>query len=275
MALRPKCSTADQDKRWGFIVTTEPIDVNVLRDYRPQPGELEGRIILITGAGDGIGAALARAIGALGATVILTGRKVSKLEKVYDIIVENGGPTPAIAPFDLERAQGPDYDALIDNLEKEYGRLDGLVNNAGILGERSPIEHYDQVLWQRVLHINLTGSFLMTQACMPLIRRSEDASVIFTSSGVGRRGKAYWGAYSVSKFGVEGLAQVLADELGNNENIRVNCLNPGPTRTAMRSQAYPAESAESNPLPETILGPYLYLLGARGRELSGLSLDCQ
>ena len=110
MALRPKCSAADQDKRWGFIVTTEPIDVNVLRDYRPQPGELEGRIILITGAGDGIGAALARAIGALGATVILTGRKVSKLEKVYDVIAENGGPTPAIAPFDLERAQGPDYD---------------------------------------------------------------------------------------------------------------------------------------------------------------------
>ena len=108
-------------------------------------------------------------------------------------------------------------DQVIDNLEKEYGRLDGLVNNAGILGERSPIEHYDQVLWQRVLHINLTGSFLMTQACMPLIRRSEDASVIFTSSGVGRRGKAYWGAYSVSKFGVEGLAQVLADELGKNE----------------------------------------------------------
>ncbi len=256
-------------------MTNEKFDARALLQYRPGPDALEGRVILITGAGDGIGAALARASGALGATVILTGRKVSKLESVYDTIVENGGPTPAIAPFDLERAQGPDYDLLAGKLQSEYGRLDGLVNNAGILGERSPIEHYDQVLWQRVLHINLTGSFLMTQACMPLLRQSEDASVIFTSSGVGRRGKAYWGAYSVSKFGVEGLAQVLADELDNNENIRVNCLNPGPTRTAMRRQAYPAEPAEANPVPETILGPYLYLLGAPGRALSGLSLDCQ
>ena len=256
-------------------MSSEKFDPRMLLEFRPEPGELQGRVILITGAGDGIGAALARETGALGATVILTGRKVSKLEKVYDAIVENGGPAPAIAPFDLERAQGPDYDLLAGKLESEYGRLDGLVNNAAILGERSPIEHYDQVLWQRVLHINLTGSFLITQACMPLLRQSADASIIFTSSGVGRRGKAYWGAYSVSKFGIEGLAQVLADELDNNENIRVNCLNPGPTRTAMRTQAYPAEPAEANPRPEAILAPYLCLLSARGRTLRGLSLDCQ
>ncbi len=256
-------------------MTSTSIDETLLRHYQPEAGELAGRIILITGASDGIGAALARTAGGLGATVILLGRNVARLEAVYDAIVNAGAPKPAIAPFDLERAQGPDYDALIEKIATTYGRLDGLVNNAGILGERSPIEHYEQVLWQRVLHVNLTGSFLVTQSCMPLLRQSDDASVIFTSSGVGRKGKAFWGAYAISKFGVEGLSQVLADELENNENIRVNCLNPGATRTAMRQQAYPAEPADANPLPEEILGPYVYLLGPKGRGVSGLSLDCQ
>jgi len=256
-------------------VTTTAIDPQALRQYRPTTGELKGRVILITGASDGIGAALAREAGGHGARVILIGRNVKKLEKVYDDIVSSGGPEPAIAQFDLEHAQGPDYDALTDKLEAEYGRLDGLVNNAGILGERSPIEYYDQVLWQRVLHVNLTAAFLMTQACMPLIRRSRDASIIFASSGVGRRGKAYWGAYAVSKFGIEGLAQVLADELENKKEIRVNCVNPGATRTGMRQQAYPAEAPDTNPPPEGILGPYLFLLGPHSRGVSGLSLDCQ
>lgn len=246
-----------------------------VRAYQPRRDLLAGRVILVTGAGDGIGRAAAFSCAAHGATVVLLGRTGTRLESVHDEILAAGGPSPAIAVFDLARAQGPAYFDLVAQLQSGYGRLDGLLHNAGILGDRSPIEHYDIGTWHRVLHVNLTAPFILTQVLMPLLRQSQDASVVFTSSGVGRRGKAYWGAYAVSKFGVEGLSQVLAEETRDATHIRVNCINPGGTRTRMRREAYPGETPESRPDPASIMGPYLYLLGPDSRGVTGQSLNCQ
>lgn len=251
------------------------MEVRKMTRYDASPALLQGRVILVTGASAGIGRALAKAAAGLGATVILHGRTVSRLEAVYDEIVSDGGPEPAIFPLDLERAQGEDYDRLSGAIESQWGRLDGLVNNAGILGSRTPIEHHDVGAWQRVLHVNLTAPFILCRCLLPLLKKSKDASVIFTSSGVGRQGKAYWGAYAVSKFGVEGLSQVLAEELENKPQLRANAINPGPTRTAMRASAYPAEDPDALKTPEEILGVYLYLLGPESRGVNGESFDAQ
>jgi len=244
------------------------------RTYAPPDRHLDGRVILVTGASAGIGRAVAKAFAAHGATVGLLGRALKKLESLYDEIVADGHPRPSIAQMDLAKAKGPAYFQLADSIRDEFGRLDGIVHNAGILGYLSPIEHYDVKTWSEVMHLNLTVPFVMTQTLLPLLRDSDDASVIFTSSGVGRKGRAYWGAYAVSKFGIEGLSQVLADELENTP-IRVNCINPGRTRTAMRAAAYPGEDPETVPAPEEILAPYLYLMGPDSHGITGQSLDAQ
>jgi len=243
--------------------------------YSPRENLLEGRIILVTGAGDGIGRAVAKACAQYGASVGLLGRTLSKLEAVYDEIVEAGWPRPSIAQMNLLKAHGPDYFQLAESIGKEFGRLDGLLHNAGILGHMSPIEHYDVGTWTEVMHVNLTAPFVMTQVMLPLLKNSADASVVFTSSGVGRKGRAYWGAYAVSKFGIEGLSQVLADENEQYPNIRINCINPGRTRTSMRAAAYPGEDPATLKAPQDIMGPYLYLLGPDSNGVSGQSLDAQ
>jgi len=205
---------------------------------------LRGRIILITGASDGIGRALAVQAAALGARVILHGRNARKLEQVYDTVEAlEGAPRPSVAVMDLESAGSEAYRSLADSLEDEFGRLDGLVHNASILGERYSIAQYDVAVWQRVMHVNVTAAFALTQVCLPLLNAASDPSIVFTSSGVGRQGRAFWGAYAVSKFATEGLSQVLADE-HRHSKLRVNCINPGPTRTKMRLQAYPGEETE-------------------------------
>jgi NAD(P)-dependent dehydrogenase (short-subunit alcohol dehydrogenase family) len=228
---------------------------------------------MVTGATAGIGRAVARDLVKHGATVILHGRNERALEALYQELCPLG-PEPTVAQIDLERAQGPQYQALTTEIESRYGRLDGLLHNAGILGDRSPIEHYDIGLWQRVLLVNLTAPFILTRCLLPLLRNSADASVLFTTSGVGRRGRAYWGAYAVSKFGTEGLAEVLADELENTA-IRVNLINPGATRTRMRARAYPAENPASVQTPESITPAYLYLLGPDSRDVRGQRFDLQ
>ncbi len=245
-------------------------------DYTAPADLLEGKIILITGAGDGIGRALAKSCAEHGATVILLGRTLSKLESVYDEIEQTGAPTPVLVPFNLESDTPKDYEDLANLIHDEFGRLDGLVHNAGVLGLRSPIDHYKHEAWNKVLQINVTGPFLLTRALIPLLRASEDASIIFTSSSVGRKGRAYWGAYSVSKFALEGLMQVVADELDDeNYNIRANSVNPGATRTNMRASAYPAENPDNNPKPEEILNVFLYLLGADSKQVTGQAFNAQ
>lgn len=245
------------------------------RSYTYPDDILRDRIILITGSSDGIGRALALHAAGLGAQIILHGRSVQKLEKVYDAIEAiDGAPRPSIAVMDLESANAESYMTLAQSLEAEFGRLDGLVLNASILGERYAIEQYDAVLWQKVMHVNVTSVFAMTQVFLPLLQQSEDPSVIFTSSGVGRTGKAFWGAYAVSKFATEGLSQVLADEHRHGK-LRANCINPGATRTNMRLAAYPAEDRDLLKRPEDILAPYVFLLGPDSKGVTGESFDAQ
>jgi NAD(P)-dependent dehydrogenase (short-subunit alcohol dehydrogenase family) len=245
------------------------------RAYAPGPGSHAGRVILVTGASDGIGQALALALARQGATVALLGRTQRKLVQTYDRIIQDGGPKPAILTLNLETAAAPEYDALHDALDREFGRLDGLAHVAGILGDLSPIEQYDVPTWCKVLHVNLTAPFIVTRTLLPLLRRSEDASILFTSSTVARAGRAYWGAYAVSKFGIEGLMQVLAHELAGTTRIRANSVNPGPTRTAMRRQAYPAEDASRLPEPSAVLAPFLFLLGPASLDVNGQAIDCR
>ena len=242
-------------------------------DYAPAPGAFDGRVILVTGATSGIGRAVARDLVKAGATALLHGRSEKALQALYEELRELGSE-PAVAQLDFERAQGPEYQALTAEIESRYGRLDGLLHNAGVLGDLSPIEHYDIGRWQRVMHVNLTAPFILTRCLLPLLRASQDASIVFTTSTVGSVGRAYWGAYSVSKFGTEGLAQILADEL-EKTTVRVNCINPGATRTRMRAQAYPAEDPAKLPLPESITGPYLWLLGPDSRGVSGRRIEAQ
>jgi NAD(P)-dependent dehydrogenase (short-subunit alcohol dehydrogenase family) len=241
------------------------------RRYSPAPDALAGRVILVTGATAGIGRAVARDLVRHGATVILHGRNEQALESLYQEL-RPLGPEPAVAQIDLERAQGPQYQSLTSEIESRYGRLDGLLHNAAILGDRSPIEHYDIGLWQRVLLVNLTVPFILTRCLLPLLRDSADASVLFTTSSVGQRGRAYWGAYAVAKAGIEDLAEVLADEL-ESTNVRVNLINPGSTRTRMRARAYPAENPETLPTPESITAAYLYLLGPASHGVRGRRVD--
>jgi NAD(P)-dependent dehydrogenase (short-subunit alcohol dehydrogenase family) len=245
------------------------------KEYRPVAGSHHGRIVLVTGAGDGIGRAVSLALAAQGATVALLGRTQRKLEAVYDEIVAAGHPTPALLPFNLELAAAEAYAALFEALDSEFGRLDGLAHVAGILGTRSPIEHYDVPTWCKVLHVNLTAPFILTRTALPLLRRSPDASVVFTSSGVGRQGRAYWGAYAASKFGVEGLMQVLASEVAETTSVRSNSVNPGAVKTYLRLQAYPAEDRSLLPDPSAIVAPYLYLLGPDSAGVNGQAFDCQ
>ena len=245
------------------------------RTYVAAPDLLADRVVLVTGAGSGIGRAASLAYAEHGATVILSGRVVSKLESVSDEILANGGPQPSIAPLNLARAEAADYFGLRDQVQEHFGKLDGLLHNAGILGTRTPLEQYDMTTWAEVMHVNVTAALALTQVLMPQLNASGDAAVIFTSSGVGRVGRAYWGAYAVSKFATEGLMQVLADETSGAGRIRVNCINPGATRTSMRASAYPAEDPLTLPEPSAIMPAYLYLMGPDSRGVTGQSLDAQ
>jgi NAD(P)-dependent dehydrogenase (short-subunit alcohol dehydrogenase family) len=245
------------------------------RSFTPAADELDGRIIAITGPTQGIGRAVALACARHGAIVVLIGRNVKKLETVHAEIAALGRAEATIAPFDLEKALAADYDTLATALHERYGKLDGLLHNASLLGMLSPIEHYDVPTFYRVMHVNVTAAFALTQVLLPVLKQSKDGSVVFTSSGVGRKGRAYWGAYAASKFAIEGLTQVLAAELENISAVRVNALNPGKARTAMRLQAYPAENPETLPQPEALTGPYLALLGPASRGVTGQSFDAQ
>jgi NAD(P)-dependent dehydrogenase (short-subunit alcohol dehydrogenase family) len=245
------------------------------RDYQPVANVLAGRVVLVTGAGSGIGRAVAIACARAQADVVLVGRTAKKLEAVYGEIGTLGTGGATIAQLDLERALARDYDALADAIGTRFGRLDGLLHNAAILGTLAAIADYDVPLFARVMQVNVTAAFALTQVLIPHLKQSQDASVVFTSSGVGRRGRAYWGAYAVSKFAVEGLTQVLAHEMEGSTRVRVNAINPGKTRTQMRRAAYPSESLDSLALPESITAPYLALLGPASRGVTGRSFDAQ
>lgn len=244
-------------------------------DYQARPDLLKGRVILVTGAGRGIGAAAAKTFAAHGATVLLLGKTEGNLNHLYDEIDAAGHPQPVVIPFNLETALPHQYDELAATIEAEFGRLDGLLHNAAIIGPRTPLEQLSGDNFMRVMQVNVNAMFMLTSTLLPLLKLSEDASVVFTSSSVGRKGRAYWGAYGVSKFATEGLMQTLADEVEGVAPVRANSVNPGATRTSMRAQAYPGENPASNPLPEAIMPVYLYLMGSDSRGVNGQAFDAQ
>lgn len=245
------------------------------KNYTAQSMALSGKTVLITGAGAGIGRAAALSYANHGATVILLGRTVEKLESVYDEIVANSGPEPAIFPMDLATAGEDEGAACADAIETEFSQLDGLLHNASIVGDRRPIESAGYSSWQEVMQVNVNGAFLLTRHLLPLLKAAPASSIVFTSSSVGRTGKAFWGAYAASKFATEGLMQVLSCEMENTSNVRVNCLNPGATNTAMRRAAYPGEDPATNLPPEAIMTPYLYLMSDDSLKVTGQTFNAQ
>lgn len=245
-----------------------------MQDYQAPADLLKDRIIVVTGAGAGLGRAAAKAYAAHGATVILIGRTQHKLETCYDEIVAAGHPEPVIVVMDFATAAEGDYANLRDRLEETFGHLDGILVNASVLGERKSLEQTNTKSWTDLMQINVTSVFLLNKYLLSLCKLSpNDVSIILTSSSVGRKGRAYWGAYAVSKFATEGMMQVMADELENVSNIRVNSLNPGATNTEMRRTAYPAENPGDNPKPEEKIATYLYLMGPDSIDINGQALN--
>lgn len=243
-----------------------------MEHYIAPPELLKGKTILVTGAGAGIGRAAALSFAKHGATVILLGRTTSKLEELYDEITGAGYPEPIIHPMDLQHASEEDYRVLGDTIVEQFESLDGLLHNAAVLGPRAPIAFYPHEAWMKVMQINVNAAYALSRALLPALQAAKAASIVFTSSSVGRKGRAYWGAYSVSKFAVEGLMQVLADELRQTSKVRVNSIDPGATRTAMRKDAYPAENPETLTSPEDRLPLYLYLMGDDSAGITGEAL---
>jgi len=243
--------------------------------WQPSDTELADKTILVTGASDGIGRAVALACAKVGAEVLLLGRNEGKLETVYDEILRAGGREAGIIPLDLTTHDPTRYEALAERLTAANIILDGLVHNASVLGERRLLAQTSPASWQEVIQVNVSSTFLLTRALMPLLTQATSSSIILTSSGVGRRGKAYWGAYAVSKFATEGYMQVLADELKATRHIRVNSLNPGAVNTKMRRTAYPGEQPDSNPSPEALTDHWVYLLSDASQSLQGETLSAQ
>ncbi|EGG98290.1 Putative oxidoreductase [gamma proteobacterium IMCC2047] len=244
-------------------------------DYTAPANLLKDRIILVTGAGDGIGKAAAMSYAKHGATVILVGRGRKKLDAVYDEIEANGWPQPVIVSLNLADATAENFKELANMIGAEFGRLDGVLHNASTLGKRTPLASYDDETWQEVMHLNVTSPFMLTKALLPLVEEADNGSIVFTSSSVGRKGRAFWGAYAISKAATENMMETLADEQDGVTNIRVNCINPGATRTNMRMKAYPGEDPDKLATPEQIMPLYLYLMGDDSIAMNGKSFDAQ
>lgn len=242
-----------------------------MKNYQPKPDLLKDRVVLVTGAGGGIGAAAAKAFAKHGAVVVLLGRTVRKLEQVYDEIKADGGPEPAIYPLNLEGATVKDYEEMALVIKTELGRLDGVLHNACILGEVTPIGQYPVELWQKVMHVNLTAPFALTRACLDLLQDSPDSRVLFTAH---RLDSAYWGAYGVSKAAVESFMKILADEL-ENTTVNVNAIQPGEVRAPMMARAYPGKNIGKLPAIDSILPAYLYLMGPDSGGVTGKVIDAQ
>jgi NAD(P)-dependent dehydrogenase (short-subunit alcohol dehydrogenase family) len=243
-------------------------------DYSVSVDTLKNKVILVTGAGDGIGKQAALTYAAHGATVILLGRTVKKLEKTYDEIEAAGYPQAAIVPLDMLGATKQHYLDMAETIEGQFGRLDGVLHSAGLLGVLSPFDQIGEDTFNEVMQVNVKAQFMLTQAILPLLKKTENARLVFTSSTVGHSGRAFWGTYAISKFATEGMMQVLADELSET-TIRVNAINPGATRTGMRAKAYPAEDVNQLKTPEEIMPLYLYLMAPESQSVHGQCIDAQ
>ncbi len=264
------------------MTTTPPNSLthDQIRNFSPSPNCLDGKTILVTGAGDGIGQEVAMTYVKYGATVLLLGRTTSKLETVSDDITQAGGQPPAVITMDLETASQAEMQDLASRIEQDYGKIDGLLHNAGILGDITPLAEYDLSTFERVMRINFTSNFMLTQALLPLLKRSDNGSVIFTTSSVGSKPRALWGAYALSKQGVEGMSEIFTQETAKttenkDTNLRFNCINPGGTRTDMRAKAYPDENPSRLKTPADIMAGYVCLMSDASIDVRGQVVDLQ
>ena len=245
-----------------------------ISSYKPGQDLLRGRVILVTGATRGIGRVAALTFAAYGATVVLHGRDVPALEKVYDEIQEKGHPEPAAIPLDLERAGTREFDGLAQAIESRLGRLDGLLHNAAHFEKLSALEHQTAEEWSRTLQVNLIAPFALTQACARLLKASPDASVVFTSETHGHLPAPYWGSYAASKAGLEALMRIQAAEWENLPNLRANVIIPGQVDSPSRAKTHPGELAASRRTPDQLMPAYLYLIGPDSRGISGKIIEC-
>jgi len=228
---------------------------------------LQDKIILVTGAGDGIGKAVAKRYAAEGATVILAGKNQKNLEAVYDEIEADGGPQAAVLAVNFETATPIDYQNLAELIENEFGQLDGLLINAAWLGQTSSLSQYDIENWYKVMQINLNAPFMLTRILLPILNKSNAASILFN---LDEKNSAYWGAYGVSKAGLESYMKILADELDSDNNpIQVNAIKPGKVRTKLRMKAYPGEDPNTVPLSEEMTDRFVELMAVEHHERHG------
>lgn len=234
---------------------------------------LHNKVILITGASKGIGRALSLSCAARQAKVIMAASNVSRLETVFDLAINRDFTEPVILPMDLAGMTKADCDRIAADIMQQYHKLDAVIHCAGILGQRTPLEQQNIHQWEQVMKINVNTPMMLTQSLIPCLEASDNPQIIFTSSSVGKKGRAYWGAYAVSKFATEGMMQVWADELASTSNIRVNCINPGATATDMRAQSYPSENPASIKTPEQAARIYLQLLLDESNKPNGQSID--
>lgn len=243
-------------------------------DYQAQPNCLTNKTILVTGAGAGIGKAAAMHYAQYGATVILLGKTVAKLEQVYDDIVNAGYPQPAIIPLDMKGATAQHYKDMVSTILSQFPFIDGALLNASILGELTPFTQISEQIWNDVMQVNISAQMKLAQALIPAMVQAPSSSLIFTTSGVGNKGRAFWGPYSISKFATEGMMQVIADEY-EGSNLRVNAINPGATKTNMRATAFPAEDKGLIAQANDIMPLYLYLMSDDSKHVTGKRLDAQ
>jgi NAD(P)-dependent dehydrogenase (short-subunit alcohol dehydrogenase family) len=241
----------------------------------PFSSALAGRVVVITGAAGGLGRVLSLACAAKGATVVLHGRVVRKLEALYDEIVAAGYPEPSILPLDLASAKAEDFANVASALQAQTGRVDAIIHTAVMLGTLSPIEHQAFDQWLATLRVDLLAPFGLTRALLPMMRAAPEASVIFTLDTRGQAPKAYWGAYAVAKAGLSALLAILADEWENTPNLRVNGVVPGPMRSPLRAQTHPGDDVTRLPPPEAFVPLYLYLIHGQPKRESGGVIDGQ
>ena len=240
--------------------------------WQPAPGSLAGRVIAITGATGGLGSAVARAVTAAGATAVLIGKRRRALEKLHDELLEAGGAQPVIVPLNLETATPDDYHAMLEALRGELGRLDGLVHAAALFEGLTPIAVHQPQEWLRVLQVNVSAPFALTQASLPLLREAGDSAVVFITDDPERTARAHWGAYGVGKAAIERLASILHEET-EDSSLRVHLLLPGPMRTPLRRMAWFGEDTMKQPAPDATAEAVVYLLGEQGRAARGQTLD--
>ncbi|WP_227679350.1 YciK family oxidoreductase [Psychrobacter sp. Pi2-1] len=264
-----------QDNKKTVQSPIQPLTHDDIRSFVPSSNCLDGKTILVTGAGDGIGRVAALTYARYGATVLLLGRTSSKLEYVYDEIESLGGKQPAMLPMNLEGATYAEMQQLEGLINKEVGQLDGILHNAGVLGQLTPLEMYDVDTFAQVMKVNFTATFMLTQALLPLLKDADHGSVVFTSSTVGTHPRAFWGAYALSKQAVEGMSDIFTQETQNTTNLRFNCVNPGGTRTNMRAHAYPGENPMSLKTPEDIMAGYVCLMSDESIGVRGQVIELQ